>query len=66
MDSPRVLAVVGQLVAAAMTQHVAVDEEAESGRLTRPRHHALVASNAQWRATLTDEHVSAWSLGFPL
>ena len=27
LDSPRVLAVVGQLVAAAMTQHVAMNEK---------------------------------------
>ena len=47
-------------------RHVAVDEERETSSLARPRHHALVASNAQRRATLTDEHVSAWCLGFPL
>jgi hypothetical protein len=50
LDSPRVLAVVGQLVAAAMTQHVAMNEKTKPGRLARPRNHTLVARHAQRRA----------------
>ena len=52
LDSPGILAVIGQLVAAAMAQHVAMNEKTEPGRLARPRHHALVASNAQRRPAL--------------
>jgi hypothetical protein len=37
LDSPRVLAVVGQLVAAAMAQHVAMNEKTEPGRLAPAR-----------------------------
>jgi hypothetical protein len=35
LDGSGVLAVIGQLVAAAMSQHVAVDEERETGSLAR-------------------------------
>ena len=66
LDSSGILAVIGQLVAAAMAQHMAVDEEPEPRCFTGTRNHALIASNAQRRATLADEHVSAWRLGFPL
>ena len=51
-DSPRVLAIVGQLVAAAVPQHVRVDEEREASGLARTGNHALIARNAQRCATL--------------
>ena len=46
LDRASVLPVVGQLVAAAMAQHVAVDEKPEPGGLANPSHHALIASHA--------------------
>jgi len=59
LDGPRVVAIIGKLVAAAMPQHVAVDEEAKAGGLAGPRNHALIAGNAERRAALTDKHVRA-------
>ena len=62
LDCPGVLAVVGELVAAGMPQHVAVDEEREAGSLTSPCDHALIASHAQRRQAFGDERVGAgWS-----
>jgi hypothetical protein len=46
LDCPRILAVIGQLVAAAMAQHVAVDQEREACCLSGPGDHALIASHA--------------------
>src|SRR5262245_24038946 len=46
LDCPGVLAIVCQLVAAGMPQHVAVNEEAEARGLASPRDHALIAGNA--------------------
>ena len=61
LDCPRILAVIGELVAAAMAQHVAVDQEPEPRSLARPRNHALIASYAQWRAALRHEDLRARS-----
>ena len=46
LDRPRVLAVIGKLVPAGMTQHVAVNKKWEASRLASPRDHALIAGNA--------------------
>src|SRR5262245_5530089 len=59
LDCPRVLAIVCELVAAGVPQHVAVNEEAEARGLASPRDHALIASNAQGCQTLTDEYIDA-------
>jgi hypothetical protein len=59
LDSPRVLAVIGELVAARMAKHVAVDEEREARRFASPRNHALIACNTQGRQTLRNKHVNA-------
>jgi hypothetical protein len=57
LDRPGIVPVVGQLVAAAMPQHVAVDEEWEAGNLASAGNHALVAGHGQRRQTLADEDV---------
>jgi len=59
LDCPGVLAVVCELVAAGMPQHVAVNEEGEARGFASPRNHALIASNAQGCQALTDEHIDA-------
>jgi hypothetical protein len=65
LDGPGILAIVCQLVAARMPQHVAVHEEREADRLTCPCDHALIASHAQRRQALGDKHVGAgWSFAF--
>ena len=46
LDCPGVLAIVCQLVAAGMPQHVAVNEEGEARGPASPRDHALIAGNA--------------------
>jgi hypothetical protein len=47
LDCTGVLAVVCELVAAGMPQHVTVNEEGEARGLASPRDHALVAGNAE-------------------
>jgi len=42
-DGSGVVAIVGELVAAGMAQHVAVNEEGEAGGFASPRDHALSA-----------------------
>ena len=54
LDCPGVLAVVCELVAAAMPQHVTVNEEGEARGLASPRDHALIAGNAE-RSQAFDE-----------
>ena len=46
LDCPCVLAIVCELVAAGMPQHVTVNEEGEARGLASPRDHALIAGNA--------------------
>src|SRR5215470_20153185 len=46
LDCPGVLAIVCELVAAGMAQHVAVNEEGEARGFASPRDHALIAGNA--------------------
>ena len=59
LDRARVLAVIGELVATGMPQHVAVHEEREAGRLSCPCDHALIAGHAERRQALGNEHVGA-------
>ena len=59
LDCAGVLAVVCELVAAGMPQHVTVNEEGEARGLASPRDHALIAGNAQGCQALTDEHIDA-------
>jgi hypothetical protein len=47
VDRARVLAIVGELVAAAVAKHVAVNQELEPGSRARPGNHALIAGHAQ-------------------
>ena len=46
LDSTGILAIISQLVAAAMAQHVAMNEKAEPGRLARPRN--AVSVQRRW------------------
>ena len=59
LDCPGVLAIVCELVAAGVPQHVAVDREWEARGLASPRDHALIASHAQGRQALRHEHIDA-------
>ena len=59
LDRSSILAIIRQLVAARMPQHVAVHEERKADRLTCPCDHALIASHAQRRQALGDKHVGA-------
>jgi hypothetical protein len=63
LDRPRVLAVVGELIAAAMPKHVAVDEKPEPSGLSGPVNHALIAGHAERCAALAHEHVWAMQSG---
>jgi hypothetical protein len=59
LDCAGVLAIVCELVAAGMPQHVTVNEEGEARGLANPRDHALIAGHAQGCQALTDEHIDA-------
>ena len=59
LDGPGILAIVCQLVAARMPQHVAVHEEREAGGITCPRNHALITGHAQRREALGHENIGA-------
>jgi len=50
------MAVVGQLVAAGVAQHVRVDFERHFSGLTKPFHEPMEAEGADWPATLRNEH----------
>ena len=64
LNCPRVVPVIGELVAAGMPQHVAVDRERETSSLAGTGNHPLIARNAQWRTPLGNKDVDA--RGFPL
>src|SRR5262245_49234815 len=66
LDRPRILAVIGKLVAGRVPQHVAMDQEAELGGSPGPGDHALIASDAQRRAALADEHIRGRGNALPL
>ncbi len=52
LDCAGVLTIGSQLEAAPVTQHVAVDQEAESGSLPGTGDHPLIACPAEGRSTL--------------
>jgi hypothetical protein len=52
LDSAGVLAIRSKLEAAAVSQHVAVDQEAKRCSLAGASNHPLIACHAQGRATL--------------
>jgi hypothetical protein len=68
LDRARVVAIVGQLIAGRMAEHMTVDKKREASRLASPRYHALIASDAEGRQPLGDEDMHGRSaLGcFPL
>src|SRR5215203_4994625 len=65
LHGPRVLAVVGQLVAARMPQHVRVNRERKRCGLACAGQHLAKAGRRHRRASLRGEHVPRWD-GFAL
>src|SRR5215212_2458607 len=57
LQGPRVLTVVGQLVAACMPQHVRVHRERKRPRLARAGEHLAKAGGRHRRAALGSEHI---------
>jgi hypothetical protein len=57
LDSSGILAVIRQLVATAMAQHVRVNQEGKFGRIASPGHHPLIACHAKRGAALADKDV---------
>ena len=66
LDCPRVVAVIGELVAGRVPEHMAVDQKGEFGSTARPRDHPLISSNAEWRTAFADEDVDGFRRGFAL
>jgi hypothetical protein len=52
LNCPRVVPIIGELVAAGMPEHVAVDQEREARSLAGTGNHPLIARHAQWRSPL--------------
>lgn len=58
-NGSRIHAVVGELLAAGMARHVAVDQERKARILAEPSHHALIAGDCKRCAALEHENVHA-------
>jgi len=56
LDGPGIDAVVGQLEAAGVAQHVRVDLHIEARSLTSALDHRLKAAPGEWRAAFRCEH----------
>ena len=61
LDGPGIDAVVGQLEAAGVAQHVRVDLHIEACSLTSALNHRLEATLGEWRAAFRCEH--EWRFG---
>ena len=59
LDRSRVLAIVGELVAARMAQHMAVNEERKACSLASASNHALIAGHAKRCQALGNKHIGA-------
>jgi hypothetical protein len=59
LQCPGIDAVIGQLEAAGMAQHVRMDGEAETGRLASAGNELLETAHRKGRAALVDKH--EWS-----
>src|ERR1700747_2581352 len=59
LNCPRVVPVIGELVAAGIPQHVAVNGERETSSLAGTGNHPLITRNAQWRIALGNEDADA-------
>ena len=57
LDCPRVAAIVGELVAAGMAQHVRMNLEREAGLDAKPSDHPTKAADGEWRPAFGHEHV---------
>jgi len=67
LDSPRILAVVGQLIAGSMAQHVGVDRELDTGLSSCPADDLAHRIGGERRLALADEHVgSIWVIPLQL
>src|SRR5262249_22965690 len=58
LQSPRVVAVVGELESAGMAKHVRVDRERHLGGLPEPLDKPVETDGTDWSAALGNEHVS--------
>jgi hypothetical protein len=56
LQGASIVAVIGQLEAAGMAQHVRMDGERHLGRLAEPYHEMVEAHGADWSATLANEY----------
>ncbi len=57
LDRPRIPAVVGELIASSVAQHVGVDRELDTGLLSGPADDFAHRIGGKWRLALADEHV---------
>src|ERR1035437_2017604 len=65
LDCAGVVAIVGELVAAGMAQHVRMNLEREAGLDAQPCDHPTKAADGERRTTLGQEHVARlWRLVF--
>ena len=66
LDRPGIDAVVGQLEAAGVAQHVRVDLHIEPSSLTSALDHRLKATLGEWRAAFRCEHERRFGVLFTL
>ena len=57
LDRPRILAIVGELIAGSVAQHVGVNRELDAGLSSGPADDLAHRIGRERRLTLADEHV---------
>jgi len=57
LDRPGILAVVGELIAGSVAQHVGMDRELDTGLSSGPANDLAHRIGGEWRLALADEHV---------
>ena len=62
LQRPRIVPLVGKLVAAAMPKHVGMDREGHAGSLAETLDQGMEALRRHRRAALGYEHMRAWCL----
>lgn len=64
LNSPRIMAVIGQLVAPGMTQHMWIDGKSDLGLLPCSGHHLTDLTSRQRPLALGDKEIrDAWIIG---
>jgi hypothetical protein len=66
LQRPRIVALVGESIAAGVPQHVGMGLEAKARLNARPLHQARKASRGEWRAAFGREHERGLGLLFAL